>query len=272
MDQELKEIFRNSSTSYYYSSLFFPKEVKKDVFRFYAYVRSADDFVDDKPQEPEKLENFRGKTFDNWNSGKSGDKVVDSFLQVARENDFNKEWVEAFLDSMAMDLEKTEYETMDETLDYIHGSAEVIGLMMTKILDLDEDCEQSALMLGRAMQYCNFLRDVEEDYELGRRYLPKDEMEKYNLRTLEPGKVDKKKFKVFMQEQVDQYFEWQDEAETGFSYIPYRERVPVILSSRLYKWTARQIYSDPSVVYRRQVRPSKTRIAIELSKSLGGIK
>ncbi len=272
MDQELKEIFSDSSTSYYYSSLFFPEDVKEDVFKFYAYVRTADDFVDDRPQEPEKLRNFREKTFDNWSSGESGDKVVDYFLQVARENNFEKDWVEAFLDSMAMDLEKQEYDTMDETLKYIHGSAEVIGLMMANILELPEESHESAAMLGRAMQYCNFLRDVEEDYELGRRYLPEDEMEKYNLDTLEPGKVDGKKFKVFMQEQIDQYFKWQQQAEKGFKYIPYRERVPVILSSRLYKWTARQIYSDPSVVYRRQVRPSRTRIGIELGKSFAGRK
>ena len=272
MDQELKEIFSNSSTSYYYSSLFFPEDVKKDVFKFYAYVRTADDFVDEEPQEPEKLQDFRDKTMENWEAGESGDKVVDYFLEVCRQNNFRQEWVEAFLDSMAMDLHKEEYQTMDKTLEYIHGSAEVIGLMMAELLDLPEESHESAAMLGRAMQYCNFLRDVEEDYRLGRRYLPQEEMERFNIETLEPGKVDEKKFEVFMKDQVEQYFEWQRQAEKGLEYIPYRERVPVILSSRLYKWTAKQIYNDPSLVYERQVRPSKTRIGIELGKSLAGLK
>ena len=271
MDEELKKIFSENSTSYYYSSLVFPKEIREDVFRFYAYVRTADDFVDDKPQEPGKLKSFRRKTMENWDSGSTEDKIVNGFLQVAREKNFEKEWVEAFLDSMAMDLEKKEYTSMEETLEYIHGSAEVIGLMMARVLDLPEESHESAAMLGRAMQYCNFLRDVEEDYRLGRRYLPKDEMEKYNLETLEPGKVDERKFKVFMEEQINQYFQWQEKAEKGFSYIPYRERVPVILSSRLYKWTAHQIYENPSVVYERQVRPSKTRIGLELAKSLASL-
>lgn len=271
MDQDLKEIFSESSTSYYYSSLFFRDEVKNDVFKFYAYVRTADDFVDDEPQQPRKLEDFRDKTIENWDSGESGDKIVDYFLDIARENDFKREWVVAFLDSMAMDLDKKKYQNMEETLEYIHGSAEVIGLMMAKILDLPEDSHESAAMLGRSMQYCNFLRDVEEDYQLGRRYLPKREMEKFNLETIEPGEVDEKKFKVFMEEQVEKYFEWQRQAEKGFKYIPYRERVPVILSSRLYKWTAKQIYSDPSVVYRKKVRPTKTRIGVELMKSLASL-
>ncbi|MFB6116412.1 MAG: phytoene/squalene synthase family protein [Candidatus Nanosalina sp.] len=272
MDEELKQIFSENSTSYYYSSLVFPSEVREDVFRFYAYVRTADDFVDDEPQEPEELRDFRRKTLDNWESGNPEDKIVESFLKVAREKNFERKWVKAFLDSMEMDLEKSRYETMNETLEYIYGSAEVIGLMMTRILELDEGAEDAAKMLGRAMQYCNFLRDVEEDYKLGRRYLPKEEMEKFNLETLEPGEVDEKKFNVFMEEQVKKYFKWQKNAENGFSYIPYRERVPVILSSRLYKWTANQIYADPSAVYRKKIRPSRKRIGIELAKSLAGIR
>ena len=169
MDDDLERIFSEGSTSYYYSSLFFPENVKKDVFKFYAYVRTADDFVDEKPQDAEGLEEFRRKTMENWESGESDDKIVNYFLEVARKHGFEKEWVEAFLDSMAMDLEKSEYDTMDETLEYIYGSAEVIGLMMVKILDLDEDAFDSAEKLGRSMQFCNFLRDVREDQELGRR-------------------------------------------------------------------------------------------------------
>lgn len=272
MDQEIKNIFSGNSTSYYYSSLFFRKSVREDVFKLYAYVRTADDFVDEKPQQPGMLKEFREKTVDNWESGKSQDKIVDYFLEVARENNFEKEWAEAFIDSMMMDTRKQKYETMEETLEYIYGSAEVIGLMMARILDLDEGAEEYACMLGRSMQYCNFLRDIEEDYRLGRRYMPKKEMEKFGLDTLEPGEVDEEKFNVFMEEQIKQYFEWQEEAEKGLNYIPYRERVPVILSSRLYKWTAKQIHSNPMIVYDRKARPSKTRISVELLKSFSNIK
>ena len=272
MDQDLKQIFSGNSTSYYYSSLFFRKNVREDVFKLYAYVRTADDFVDETPQQPEKLEEFRDKTLENWSSGESGDKIVDYFLEVARKNNFEKEWAEAFIDSMKMDTKKDEYETMEETLEYIYGSAEVIGLMMARLLDLESESEEYACMLGRSMQYCNFLRDIEEDYRLGRRYMPMEEMQRFGIETLKPGEVDEEKFRVFMKEQIKQYFEWQEEAEKGLKYIPYRERVPVTLSSRLYKWTAKQIHSNPMVVYDRKVRPSKTRISIELLKAFSGIK
>ncbi|WP_414838293.1 phytoene/squalene synthase family protein [Candidatus Nanosalina sp. VS9-1] len=272
MDEELKEIFSENSTSYYYSSLVFPKNIREDVFKLYAYVRTADDFVDEKPQNAEALKEFREETFDNWESGESEDRIVNVFLEVAREKNFEKEWVEAFLDSMAADLDKEEYETLDETLEYIHGSAEVIGLMMCAILGLDEEAYRSAEMLGRSMQYCNFIRDIKEDNELGRQYLPTEEIEKHGLEGLEEDEVEKEKFEAFMENQLEKYWEWQREAEKGLKHLPYRIRVPVILSSRLYKYTAKKIEKDPMIVYREKVRPSKPRIFYELLASLKGRK
>ena len=272
MDKEIKEIFSNNSTSYYYSSLFFPEDVREDVFKLYAYVRTADDFVDEKPQDPEALEQMRKDTFENWDEGTSGDKVVDLFLEVANKRDFKKEWVEDFLDSMEMDLHKSEYETLDETLDYIRGSAEVIGLMMCRILELDEEAHRSAEMLGRSMQYCNFIRDIKEDNELGRRYMPTEEIEKHGLEGLEEDEIEEEKFNKFMESQLKNYWKWQKEAEKGLKYIPYRVRVPVILSSRLYRFTARVIEKRPLIVYDEKVRPSKLRIGYELIISLIGRK
>lgn len=274
MDDDIKEIFSENSTSYYYSSLVFPKDVREDVFKLYAYVRTADDFVDDEPQNPEALEEMRENTFSNWESGRSGDKVVDLFLEVAREHGFKREWVEAFLDSMEMDLYRSEYEELDETLEYIYGSAEVIGLMMCAILDLDEEAFQSARMMGRAMQYCNFIRDIREDRELGRRYMPGEELKEYGLEDLSRGEAEetREEFEAFIQSQLEEYWRWQREAEKGLSHLPYRVRVPVILSSRLYKYTARKIGERPLRVYREQVRPSKPRIAFELMISLLGRK
>lgn len=270
MDSELQEVFQSNSTSYYYSSLFFPQEVKEDVFKLYAYVRKADDFVDEEPQNAEALKHFRRKTFENWESGRTDDKIVNSFLEVAREKDFRKEWVEAFLDSMEKDLHKSNYVTMEETLEYIHGSAEVIGLMMAAILELDENSYRYAEMLGRSMQYCNFIRDVKEDNELGREYLPDEQLEKHGLSSLKKDEIDEKAFEEFMREQIKIYREWQGEAEKGLKYIPYRSRIPVILSSRLYKWTAKKIEKKPMKVYDEKVRPSKIRIGWELLKSLRG--
>lgn len=266
MDSEIKEIFSDGSTSYYYSSLFFPSEVREDVFKLYAYVRTADDYVDDLPQDERGFNNFRRETFDNW-KGSSDDKVVDLFMDVCREHDIEKEWVDAFLNSMEMDMHKSHYQTMEETLDYIHGSAEVIGLMMANILELGKESHHAAKMMGRSMQYANFIRDVKEDNELGRQYLPQEELDKHGLESLERSSIDEDAFKDFMRDQINNYNGWRLAGEQGFKYIPYRTRVPVKLSSNLYNWTTNVIEEDPMVVYDRKVRPSKRRITWEFARA-----
>ncbi|MFB6203647.1 MAG: phytoene/squalene synthase family protein [Candidatus Nanohaloarchaea archaeon] len=268
MDQELRRIFRDGSTSYYYSSLFLPSGVKEDVFRLYAFVRTADDFVDSEPQDRQGFYSFREDTERALETGESDRKVIEALLE-ARENGIEDDWIEAFLDAMEMDLEKSRYETVDETLEYTYGSAEVIGLMMCEILDLDPGAKEPAQLMGRAMQYANFLRGVKEDNGLGRQYLPQEEVERHGLEDLsrEEARGNPEKFREFMRAEIDRYRQWSDEARKGLKYIPYRSRVPVDLSSRLYRWTAERIEKRPLRVYEEKVRPSKTRIAYELLRS-----
>ena len=272
MDPRTKKIFRDNSTSYYYSSLFFPKETRKDVFKLYAYVRKADDFVDKVPQDIEGFNDYRDETFSALEGEKTDDWVIQQFVELTERKKIQKEWIKAFLDSMEKDLHKSRYETLDETLEYIYGSAEVIGLMMTRILELEEESEKPAKMLGRAMQYCNFIRDIKEDNTLGRQYLPKEDMERHGLENLEHQHVEDNKdaFESFMHEQIERYWKWEEKGVEGFKMIPYRTRIPVMVSADLYEWTAEKIRPDPLIVYDRKVRPSKTVITGKLIKNLRG--
>ena len=93
----------------------------------------------------------------------TSDIIINSFFELLHRKSFQSSWVDAFFKSMEMDLIKKRYETIEETLSYIYGSAEVIGLMMAKILDLDPQSYPFARYLGRAMQYINFIRDIDED-------------------------------------------------------------------------------------------------------------
>lgn len=272
MNTETKEIFRQNSTSYYYSSLFFPKDVREDVFKLYAYVRTADDFVDELPQDEEGFKRFKQESLRALERGDSEDKIIGQFVKVYRNQGIERGWVKSFLDSMEMDLYRSDYGSLEDSLEYIYGSAEVIGLMMSEILDLEEDAKEPAKKLGRAMQYCNFIRDIDEDNHLGRQYLPEEELEKYDLDSLEEeeARSNPENFRKFMDAQLDKYWDWEEEAKEGFSYIPYRYRVPVKLSAELYEYTAEKIREDPFVVYDKKVRPSKPRIALKLLKSLRG--
>jgi len=90
--------------------------------------------------------------------------------------------VDAFLTSMAMDLTVTAYPTYQDLLRYVHGSAAVVGLQMVPILGpLDDRAYPAAEALGIAFQLANFVRDVGEDLDRGRVYLPLEDLERFGL-------------------------------------------------------------------------------------------
>ena len=263
---EIKEIFRRGSKTYFYNSIFFPEPIREDVFVLYSFVRKADNFVDSVPQRKEDFCRFREDFCHALEGKKTGDIVLDSFAELARRKKFDMEWTEAFLDSMEMDLTKSVYHTIDETIRYIYGSAEVVGLMMSKIMGLKEKYYPQARSLGKSMQYINFLRDIDEDIRLERNYFPREDMERFGLETLEYDHVIENRdgFLKFMRFQLDRYRNWQKDAEGAFDYIPKNYRVPIQNASDMYNWTAEKIARDPFIVYRKKVKPSKVRIVANL--------
>ena len=251
--------FKQGSRTYFNSSLFFPRSVRRDVFALYGFVRVADNFVDSVPQDPEGFHRFVASYRQALAGRPSGDPIIDAFVELAARKEFDPKWTEAFLHSMGLDLTKSNYDTLEETLEYIYGSAEVIGLYMARLLDLDPAAHPYAERLGRSMQYINFIRDIDEDRTLGRRYLP---LRDTPLASLDPGYVREhpREFDAFLRHHLAYYKEWQREAEEGFRYIPRRSRIPIKTASDMYNWTARTIAANPMIVFERKVKPSRARI------------
>ena len=262
-----RSVFKAGSRTYFNSSLFFPPAVRDEVFILYAFVRVADNFVDSQPQDAAGFYRFC-KDFRQSLAGiPVEDPIIDSFAELHRLKNFDPAWTEAFFRSMEMDLTKSRYDTLDESLAYIYGSAEVIGLFMARIMGLPPAADRAACMLGRSMQYINFIRDIAEDNRLGRRYLP---LENSGLESLEESEVHLKPeaFAGFIALQTSRYKMWQREAETGYHFIPRRIRIPIMTASRMYTWSAEQIENDPFVVYQRKVKPSRMRILGSLLQNL----
>jgi len=280
------QTFKSGSKTYFNSSRFFPADVRRDVFYLYAFVRKADNFVDDQPQDPDGFYRFcdsyrraleraaqtkqaaqpeqtkQAAQPASPRQGPSGDPIIDRFVELHRRRGFDPAWTEAFLGSMEKDLFKKEYNSLQETLEYIYGSAEVIGLYMSKILRLPPEAQHAARMLGRAMQYINFIRDIKEDLELGRRYLPLTDTSLSSLE-YEYVKQHLAEFRRFHTAQIGLYMGWQREAERGYQFIPYRYLLPIKTAADMYLWTAKQIERNPMVVYERQVKPPKLRIVLQ---------
>jgi phytoene synthase len=144
----------------------------------------------------------------------------------------------------------------------VYGSAEVIGLMMSRIMGLPKEAYSAAKYQGRAMQWINFIRDIQEDNELGRCYFPQDELKKYGLKNLSKtsAEQDPEAFKDFMLFQIARYDEWQSKAREGFEYIPKRLLAPLKTAVDMYDWTARQIAVEPMIVFDKKVKPSKQQV------------
>ncbi len=259
-----KTIFKEGSRTYFYSSIFFPKKVKRKVSILYAFVRVVDDFVDSLPQKEAEFFKFYNNFKKSWEGELSGNQVIDDFVSLAKEKEFLLEWIEAFFKAMKSDLEDKKYFEIDDTISYMYGSAEVIGLMMSKIMKLDPQSHYGAKMLGRSMQYINFIRDLDEDNNLARQYLPIKEMREFGLESLnkEIVKKDKESFILFINQQLDYYNKWQKQAAGAFKYLSFRYYIPIVTASLMYNYTAKKIKKDPFIVFKKRVKPSVFRIII----------
>lgn len=261
IDELHQNIFSQGSRTYYNSSRLFPKAVRRDVFTLYAFVRLADNLVDDPPVHPEEFHAFRAR----WRAAVRGtpakDWVIDPFVELGQRRGFDPQWVEDFLAVMESDLTNRPCDTLEDIVRYTWGSAEVIGLMMLRVLNISDEAQPTACLMGRSMQFINFLRDIAEDYDLGRRYLP---LANSGLKDLSPAtaKADPEGFCRFLRGWTDVYRQWQTGAQEGYRYLPWRIRLAVKTASDLYNWTARVIEKNPMEVWRRKIKPGKLRILI----------
>ena len=260
--KSIYSIFRQGSKTMFYSSIFFPKKARQDLFVLYGFVRTADNLVDSPFQDKEKFYNFR-KKYEIAQSGiTTGDDVIDYFVELEQRKNFDPKWTEAFLDSMEMDLTKKTYETLDELLEYVYGAAEVMGLYMVNLLNLDKKAFLYSRYLGRALQCINAIRDIAEDNELGRSYLPLSDLEQYDLKSLDYNytKQHPQQFSEFIKAQISRYCYWQEIAEKGYKYVPKRYIISVKTVSDMYNWTAQQILKNPYIVYDIKVKPQISKI------------
>lgn len=252
-----KDIFKKGSTTFFYSSIFFPKLVKDEVFTLYAYVRIVDDAVDQVIPDIKLFKSLKKQTELAWQGKKIDSVIVQNFIDLAKKRKFEWEWIQAFLHAMEKDLVKKSYESFAELEEYMYGSAEVIGLMMARILSLPKEAEKAAQLQGKAMQFINFIRDVQEDAELGRTYLPDLDL-----------KNGKKNWSEIVRKSIQTYQKIQLEAEKGYTYIPYRYLVPIKTAAQMYTWTAQQILQNPEIVWSKKVKPNKMRVIFTALKNM----
>jgi phytoene synthase len=269
MPQPEQEIFRAGSATFYRAAWFFPKSVRQDVALLYGFLRLADDYADASPPQTTRfnaLYNYwRNALAGNVKSPTSADqRVAAHIVQLSKTYHFDPTWLTAFWQAMRSDLQPTMFHSLDQTLRYVHGSAEVVGLMMAKLMQLPKEAYPAAELQGRAFQWINFIRDIAEDTVHGRCYFPNSDLQAFGLSDLgeQTAKACPQEFVQFMRFQIDRYHDWQRQATAGHHYLPRRLRPAIRTAVAMYDWTAAQIAADPAVVFRQTVRPSKSRILL----------
>jgi phytoene synthase len=169
--------------TYYLATLLLPKAKRPHVHALYGFARYADEIVDDLastltiPEKAHVLKVWGEKVLEDIRLGRSDDHVGRALVDTVQRFNIPIEHFEAFLHSMTMDLSVTEYQTYEDLMEYVYGSAAVIGLQMVPILGAsDPKAYEAAQKLGIAFQLANFIRDVSEDLDRGRIYLPLDDL------------------------------------------------------------------------------------------------
>jgi 15-cis-phytoene synthase len=186
--ERCRELHKRHGRTYYLATRLLPAWKRRHVHALYGFTRYADEIVDQTWELP-AIE--RASRLTEWSeafvAGLRGEPVDDPLLPAVLHTiavfDLEVNDFATFLRCMAMDLTETSYATYDDLLDYMEGSAAVIGTMMLPILGSSDPAaaREPARQLGFAFQLTNFIRDVAEDLERGRVYLPESHLGRFGV-------------------------------------------------------------------------------------------
>ena len=254
-------ITRRYSTSFSMGIRVFDKKYRPPIYAIYGFVRFADEIVDTFHDFPKKelLDKFRRDTFEAIESGISLNPVLHSFQNVVNKYNIERELIDAFLDSMEMDLNLNAYED-NLYQKYIYGSAEVVGLMCLRVfVNGDENMYKhlyaSARSLGSAFQKINFLRDIKSDFdERGRVYFPGVDFRSFSLGD-----------KLQIESDIKKDF---DDALLGITQLPQGVRFGVYLAYKYYTKLFQKIKSaSPTKVKEERIRVRDSRKVVLIFSS-----
>jgi phytoene synthase len=184
-------LHRVHGRTFYLATRLLPAWKRRHVHALYGFTRHTDDIVDDMAAwapsaRAARLHHWIGRFSDALDGEWVDDAVLPALLHTIQTFELDRADFRAFLRSMEMDLAITTYDSYDDLLDYMDGSAAAIGSMMLPILGVGAGVDlatarEPARQLGIAFQLTNFIRDVEEDLDRGRIYLPLKDLAEHGV-------------------------------------------------------------------------------------------
>jgi phytoene synthase len=247
--QHCKEVTYHHAKTFYFASMFLAKEKRKACYAVYAFCRYVDDLVDNAPKESlthdtiELVERWRnaiksvyeGSEHSVLDNGTS--LVMQAWADTLKHYAIPPNLPEELIEGVLMDTYLDRFNTFDELHTYCYKVASVVGLMTSEIFRYSHpDALPHAIDLGIAMQLTNICRDIAEDADRGRIYLPLEELKQFNV---DPNDVLQKKFTTefqsLMKFQVERANAYYDSADKGIAYLDTDSRLTVQLMSTNYR-------------------------------------
>lgn len=186
--QSSKLVTETYSTSFSLATRIISNNIRQDIYNIYGFVRFADEIVDSfhDYNKVELFARFQQSLDEALEKRISLNPILNSFQETVHRYNIDRDYINAFMQSMYWDLSKKVYLSDEEYKAYIYGSADVVGLMCLKVfvkgdVDLFDSLKDSAMRLGSAFQKVNFLRDLKTDHELlERSYFPNVDMNAFD--------------------------------------------------------------------------------------------
>ena len=268
--------------TFYLGTLLLPYEKRRAIWAIYVWCRRTDELMDSS----EALKKSEEELSDSLNSWEENTKnifkgIVKTDLDAVLADTLEKypQNIDPYLDMIAgqrMDLTKFRYKNFDELKLYCYRVAGTVGLMTQNVMGIDAfyeaaswievpDISEAAIALGIANQLTNILRDVGEDRQRGRIYIPQDEIKNfgYSEEELMLGKINPQ-WKNLMAFQLNRAREWFKSSEEGIKWLSADARWPVWTSLRLYRKILNSIENLDYDVFNNRAYVNKTIKAFEI--------
>ena len=275
--QECKRLNSIHGKTYYLATLLLPPAKRPHVHALYGFARYADEIVDDLASDltlDEKallLKKWSNQVLSDIKSGSSNDPIAAAVVDTTSRFKIPIAHFEAFLHSMNMDLTVRQYQTYEDLNEYVYGSAAVIGLQMVSVLgtispDAVTSANEAAEKLGIAFQLANFIRDVGEDLDRGRVYLPMTELEAHGVnRQMLEERVITPQIKSALKEQIQRVRRLQNESTAGIKLLTPGARECIQAASQLYCGIVDEVEKIDYQIFTKRAKTSnwrRTKVAL----------
>jgi len=257
---------KQPSSNFHMSFFFLSKEKRQAMFNFYQFCRYADDLVDDLSKEDIdhikdaklRLKNLREEV----NLGFSGTPRTDlgqKIQKISKHFPVKKEHFLEIIDGCEMDLFQDRYETFEDLYQYCYRVASAVGLVSQKIFGCTENSSRDyAINLGVAFQLTNILRDIKEDFERDRVYLPREDFDRfgYSEEMLANREVNDAFFN-FMNFQCERAKDYYKKADENLCREDQKNLLPAEIMRSVYWTILKKINKNPALVFKGKVGFSK---------------